>query len=84
MIRIWNNDVTENLDGVLRALLSELEKWPLTPPLSPRARQRDEGGPQPIGQEGEGLRVPALTRPNYTRHPLQRCGESGLPSGLGF
>jgi hypothetical protein len=37
VIRIWNNDVTENLDGVLRALLSELEKWPLTPPLSPRA-----------------------------------------------
>ena len=33
MIRIWNNDVTENLDAVLRALLSELEKWPLTPPL---------------------------------------------------
>jgi very-short-patch-repair endonuclease/SAM-dependent methyltransferase len=37
VIRIWNNDVTENLDGVLQTLLSELEKRPLTPPLSPQA-----------------------------------------------
>ncbi len=37
VIRIWNNDVIENLDGVLQTLLSELEKWPLTPPLSPQA-----------------------------------------------
>jgi very-short-patch-repair endonuclease len=34
MIRIWNNDVIENLDGVLQRLLSELEKSPLTPALS--------------------------------------------------
>jgi very-short-patch-repair endonuclease len=37
VIRIWNNDVIENLDGVLQTLRSELEKWPLTPPLSPQA-----------------------------------------------
>ncbi len=37
VIRIWNNDVVENLDGVLETLLSELEQWPLTPPLSPQA-----------------------------------------------
>jgi very-short-patch-repair endonuclease len=37
VIRIWNNDVIENLDGVLQTLLSELEKRPLTPPLSPQA-----------------------------------------------
>jgi very-short-patch-repair endonuclease len=37
VIRIWNNDVIENLDGVLQTLLSELEKWPLTPSLSPQA-----------------------------------------------
>ena len=37
VIRIWNNDVIDNLDGVLQRLLSELEKWPLTPPLSPQA-----------------------------------------------
>ena len=37
VIRIWNNDVIENLDGVLRRLLSELEKSPLTPTLSPQA-----------------------------------------------
>jgi len=30
VIRIWNNDVIENLDGVLQTLLSELEKSPLT------------------------------------------------------
>ena len=37
VIRIWNNDVIENLDGVLETLLSELEKSPLTPALSPQA-----------------------------------------------
>jgi very-short-patch-repair endonuclease len=37
VFRIWNNDVIENLDGVLQTLLSELEKRPLTPPLSPQA-----------------------------------------------
>ena len=37
VIRFWNNDVIENLDGVLQSLLSELEKSPLTPALSPQA-----------------------------------------------
>jgi len=37
VIRIWNNDVIENVDGVLQMLSSELEKQPLTPSLSPRA-----------------------------------------------
>ena len=37
VIRIWNNDVIDNLDGVLQMLLSELEKRPLTPSLSPQA-----------------------------------------------
>ena len=37
VIRLWNNDVIENLDGVLATLLSELEKQPLTPSLSPQA-----------------------------------------------
>ena len=37
VIRIWNNDVIENLDGVLQRLMSELEKSPLTPALSPQA-----------------------------------------------
>jgi very-short-patch-repair endonuclease len=36
VIRIWNNDVIENLDGVLQTLLSELERQPLTPSLSVR------------------------------------------------
>jgi very-short-patch-repair endonuclease len=35
VVRIWNNDVIENLDGVLKSLLSELDKSPLTPSLSP-------------------------------------------------
>jgi len=37
VIRIWNNDVIENLDGVLQRLLSELGESPLTPALSPQA-----------------------------------------------
>ena len=39
VVRIWNNDVIENLDGVLQTLLSELEKQPLTPTLSPQAKR---------------------------------------------
>jgi very-short-patch-repair endonuclease len=39
VIRIWNNDVIENLDGVLQTLLSELE----TQPLSPQAAQAGRG-----------------------------------------
>ncbi len=35
VIRIWNNDVMENLDGVLQTLLPELERQPLTPTLPP-------------------------------------------------
>jgi very-short-patch-repair endonuclease len=37
VIRIWYNDVIENVDGVLEMLLSELAKPPLTPTLSPQA-----------------------------------------------
>jgi very-short-patch-repair endonuclease len=37
VIRIWNKDVIENLEGVLQTLLPEPEKQPLTPSLSPRA-----------------------------------------------
>ena len=35
VVRIWDNDVIENLDGVLKSLLSELDNLPLTPSLSP-------------------------------------------------
>ena len=35
VVRIWNNDVIENLDGALKSLLSELDNSPLTPSLSP-------------------------------------------------
>ena len=41
VIRIWNNEVVENLDGVLQTLPSELETQPLTPP-SPRKRGEGE------------------------------------------
>jgi very-short-patch-repair endonuclease len=37
VIRIWNNEAIHNLDGVLQRLLSELQKPPLTPALSPPA-----------------------------------------------
>jgi len=37
VIRIWNKDVIENLDGVLQRLLSELEKSSLSP-LAGRGR----------------------------------------------
>jgi very-short-patch-repair endonuclease len=37
VVRVWNNDVIDNLDGVLQMLQSELEKSPLTPALSPQA-----------------------------------------------
>ena len=37
VVRIWNNDVIENMDGVLQGLLSELENRP-SPQPSPRKR----------------------------------------------
>jgi very-short-patch-repair endonuclease len=37
VVRIWNNDVIDNLVGVLASLLSELDKSPRTPSLSPQA-----------------------------------------------
>jgi very-short-patch-repair endonuclease len=37
VIRIWNNEVLENLDGVLQELFSELENSP-SPQPSPRKR----------------------------------------------
>jgi hypothetical protein len=42
VIRFWNNDVIDNLDGVLETLQSELERRPLTPP-SPRKRGEGDG-----------------------------------------
>ena len=42
VLRFWNNDIIDNLDGVLETLQSELEKWPLTPP-SPRKRGEGDG-----------------------------------------
>jgi very-short-patch-repair endonuclease len=44
VIRFWNNDVIDNLDGVLETLQAELENWPLTPP-SPRKRGEGDGDP---------------------------------------
>ena len=41
VIRIWNNDVIENLDGVLQRLLSELGKSPLTPYPLPASGSRE-------------------------------------------
>jgi very-short-patch-repair endonuclease len=38
IIRVWNNDVLSNIDGVLEMLLVELRKRPLTPALSPLTR----------------------------------------------
>ena len=43
VIRIWNNDVIENLDGVLQMLLSELENGP-SPRPSPRKRGEGDDG----------------------------------------
>jgi hypothetical protein len=43
VIRIWNNDVIENLDGVLQTLLSELEIAPTRPSPSKRG-EGDEIG----------------------------------------
>ena len=45
VLRIWNNDVIENLDGVLQRLLSELEKRPSLHPLpASGARENAHGG----------------------------------------
>jgi very-short-patch-repair endonuclease len=41
VIRFWNNDVVDNLDGALQTLLSELERYP-SPLPSPRKRGEGE------------------------------------------
>ena len=35
VIRFWNNDVTENLSGVLQTIAAEIEKTPTSPHPSP-------------------------------------------------
>ena len=42
VLRIWNNDVIDNLKGVLQMLLSELRKCP-SPQPSPRKRGEGDG-----------------------------------------
>jgi very-short-patch-repair endonuclease len=42
VIRFWNNDIVDNLDGVLQTLLSELENCP-SPRPSPRKRGEGDG-----------------------------------------
>ena len=50
VIRIWNSDVIENLDGVLETLLSELEKSPPGPLPASGAREM-VGGVIPFSSE---------------------------------
>jgi very-short-patch-repair endonuclease/SAM-dependent methyltransferase len=72
VIRFWNNEVIENLDGVLQALLCELAASPLTPP-SPRTRgEEDDTRVEPLvhahsppAQQGGAEAVRAF----YERHP---------------
>ena len=40
VIRIWNNNIIDKLDGVLQALLSRTRNGPLTPALSPASGAR--------------------------------------------
>jgi very-short-patch-repair endonuclease len=55
VIRIWHNDAIENLDGVLQTLLSELEKRPLTPTLSPQAGRGKNGCKSRVRAEFPGF-----------------------------
>jgi hypothetical protein len=58
VLRFWNNDVLQNLDGVLETIGDELGiKSPLTPTLSPRG----EGvgcGPSPKAEGNSGVPSP--------------------------
>ncbi|HJU17844.1 MAG TPA: DUF559 domain-containing protein [Stellaceae bacterium] len=56
VVRVWNNDVFANMEGILQMLRFELDR-PLTPALSPQAgrgsssslpRQSDDRAPQGI------------------------------------
>ena len=49
VVRFWNNEVSENLEGVLKTLLGELETDP-------------HPGPLPLAGEGEDSQQPSLAR----------------------
>jgi len=67
VIRFWNNEVLENMEGVWEAIAKE-SKVPLTPSLSPKGR----GGRSPLtptlSPKGRGGRVSL---------PLPLAGEGG-------
>jgi len=56
VLRFWNNEVLENIDGVLEAIMAELNKAP-PPQASPPPR------PSPIKGEGENRSAPPAPSP---------------------
>jgi very-short-patch-repair endonuclease len=47
VLRFWNNEVFENLEGVLERILVQLQAAPSPQPLSPRGRGVGEGSTSP-------------------------------------
>ena len=59
VLRFWNREIRENLDGVMMVIREEVGKLPLTPTLSPQTGRGRKTDPHPLpslkGEErGEG------------------------------
>jgi very-short-patch-repair endonuclease len=57
VLRFWNNDVLQNMDGVLATILGELKQ------LSPKSPLPLAGGDKPRSGEGVGLTYETHTHP---------------------
>ena len=53
ILRFWDNNVWENLDGVLKVIWNELQDQPLTPNPSPQRGEGDEKQGLPQGEKGD-------------------------------
>jgi very-short-patch-repair endonuclease len=53
LLRFWNNDVLENIEGVLQQIL-EAAKTPSPPPSPPKTGARESSSPSPREGRGSG------------------------------
>ena len=73
VLRFWNNEVLENMDGVLATIVEALkDRTPPHPDPLPAGEREQKENPRPTGEgEGEGRAQPMPKRRNPTDAELQ-------------